>query len=121
MPRFALLLHEVPGEPPHLDLLLEREGSLATWRFADLPAPGATPGVPATRLPDHRRLYLDHEGDIGGDRGTVRRRDQGTYEIRRWDETAIQVVLRGAVLRGRVHLDREANGTWRMTRDHREG
>lgn len=31
---------------------------------------------------EHRRLYLDYEGPISGDRGSVRRVDAGTYERR---------------------------------------
>jgi len=33
------------------------------------------------RLPDHRQLYLDYQGPISGDRGSVRRLNRGTV---RW-------------------------------------
>ena len=41
---------------------------------------GASFACSATRLPDHRKHYLDYEGEISGNRGTVARIDAGTYE-----------------------------------------
>ena len=32
-------------------------------------------------LPDHRLAYLDYEGPISGDRGSVTRWDRGTYDV----------------------------------------
>ena len=44
-----------------------------TW-----PIEGVTP---LTRLKDHRRLYLDYEGDLPGHRGRVHRYAHGECEI----------------------------------------
>ena len=83
--RWAILRHDVPGEGWHLDLLLARPDSdgLATFRVA-APATAALLGatrpcvLPASRLPDHRRLYLDFEGELSGGRGTVSRLASGS-------------------------------------------
>ena len=37
--------------------------------------------IRAERLPDHRRRYLDYEGPISGNRGSVIRWDAGDYVL----------------------------------------
>jgi hypothetical protein len=77
--RYVILRHDGVSEP-HFDLMLETyPGSqLSTWRISNWPVESPTP---ATRLRDHRRLYLDYEGEIGGHRGFVHRIANGTAEI----------------------------------------
>jgi len=77
--RYAILQHT--GIPdPHFDLLIETSpGSLlATWRCPIWPI---TEPTPLTRLNDHRRLYLDFEGPLTGNRGTVRRVETGLCKL----------------------------------------
>ena len=71
----VLLRHELPDGGGHLDWLLERPArpdlGLLSFRVRgriDDPRIGR---FGATRLPDHRRLYLEYEGPISGGRGTV--------------------------------------------------
>jgi hypothetical protein len=77
--RYVILRHDGVSEP-HFDLMLETyAGSqLSTWRLPRWPIESTTS---ATRLRDHRRLYLDYEGEIGGHRGFVHRIASGTAEI----------------------------------------
>jgi hypothetical protein len=82
MPRFVVLLHEMPPgypRPNHYDLMLEQGTALATWALAELPSAGGD-SVAAERLPDHRLDYLDYEGEVSGGRGRVVRVDRGNYE-----------------------------------------
>ncbi len=79
MPNAALLLHILPSGPPHLDWLLPHHAfppdqPLITFRISRLPT-DLPPGVPiqATRIHDHRPLYLEFEGPLSDNRGTVRR------------------------------------------------
>lgn len=98
MPRTVVLRHDLPDGSHHYDWLIEPADEsqssgpgvdphdpdarvLIAWR---LPAPphestGSTPI--ATRLPPHRRLYLDYQGPIAGDRGEVRLVASGRAEI----------------------------------------
>jgi hypothetical protein len=76
MPRYVILAHDWPT--PHFDLLLEAGGVFKSWRLLARPTPGTT--VPATPNADHRLHYLDYEGPVGGDRGTVTRYASGEYE-----------------------------------------
>ncbi len=59
--------------------MLETGNQLQTWRLLQEPAPGLS--VPAEPLADHRIAYLDYEGPISNNRGTVQRWDSGTYEV----------------------------------------
>lgn len=98
MRRFVILEHDWPAL--HWDLLLEAGDVLRAWRLLAEPAPGAA--VPAEANFDHRRLYLDYEGPLSGDRGSVSRWDAGTFE---WVEDGVARVvmnLRGGKLAGRV-------------------
>lgn len=77
--RYAVLHHSNVDEP-HYDLMFETlPGSmLATWRSAVWPIELTTP---LTRLRDHRRLYLDYQGDLSDRRGTVYRIAEGACEL----------------------------------------
>jgi hypothetical protein len=77
MPRFVILEHDHPFL--HWDLMLEVKNGLRAWRLLKVPGPGVA--IPATILSLHRKLYLDYEGPISGDRGKVSRWDKGNYQI----------------------------------------
>ena len=69
---FVLLMHETDSGV-HWDFMIEipdREG-LATWRLAENPIDQTERAIAAEPLGDHRRVYLDFEGDIGRGRGSV--------------------------------------------------
>ena len=102
MPRFALLEHDAP-DGLHFDLLLETGERPATWAVDEIPAPGRT--ISCRRLPDHRAIYLDYEGPVSGDRGTVRRIDGGEFELIEQDGERLVARLDGERLRGVVTID----------------
>jgi hypothetical protein len=96
MPRFVILEHDWPS--PHWDLLLEAGDVLRAWRLLAEPAPGVE--VPAEPNADHRPLYLDYEGPVGGNRGAVRRWDAGTFEWVEQSAGRVAVSLHGTRLNG---------------------
>jgi len=117
MPRFTILLHQLPtGE--HHDLLLQWPGEerLRTWSLPAIPAPGET--VEATRLPDHRAIYLDYEGPISGDRGKVTRWDTGSFEIGSESADGLVVIFDGAQIQGEAILQplTDKENRWRIAR-----
>jgi hypothetical protein len=115
MPRFVILEHDHPHL--HWDLMLEAGAVLRTWRLADIPRSGQV--VRAEALGNHRRMYLDYEGPVSGNRGQVKRWDTGTF---RWlVDTAelIVVQLEGNLCRGSVQLERATSGEWTLI--YREG
>ena len=73
--RFVILKHDHPFL--HWDLLLEEESSARTWRL--LRKPCLLEPIPAEPLPPHRLMYLDYEGPVSGNRGSVERVLKGTY------------------------------------------
>lgn len=100
MPRFVLLYHDCPPNyvrASHWDFMLESGDVLRTWALARLPSDWQTartrtsvlhPNCPslavdntvaAMRLSNHRRDYLELEGPLSGDRGTVVRVAAGMY------------------------------------------
>lgn len=102
MPRFVILEHNWNGV--HWDWMFEDGDSLATWAVDEPPTP--TLDAPARALPAHRSIYLDYEGPISGDRGTVRRVDRGEYRTIRRDDDGWVVELGGDQIRGAVWVRR---------------
>lgn len=98
VPRYAILAHDWPQ--PHWDLFLETGKVLRAWRLLAEPLPGAV--VPAEPAADHRLMYLDYEGPVSGDRGTVTRWDAGAFEWVRDEPGHAEVELAGGRLRGRL-------------------
>ncbi|MDA7903610.1 hypothetical protein N9B31_08100 [Mariniblastus sp.] len=76
--RCVVLFHQ-GGAVDHWDLMLEVDNTLWTWHLEELPAPDKP--VLGERIPDHRTHYLDYEGLVSNNRGTVNRVRSGQY---RW-------------------------------------
>jgi hypothetical protein len=114
VPRFVVLEHDSP-RGRHWDLMLETGPVLATWALVE--PPDSHGAIPCEALPDHRPRYLDYEGPISGDRGSVTRWDQGTCAFIERSETRLVVLLVGDRLSGRATLARAADASsgWRFS------
>jgi hypothetical protein len=79
MLRYVVLRHSGVSEP-HFDLMFQTlpGSALATWRSDVWPIDTR---VALTRLRDHRRFYLDYEGDLSDQRGTVIRVAEGNFQL----------------------------------------
>lgn len=106
MPRFVILTHDWPF--PHWDFLVEAGSVLRAWRL--LTEPTADADIPAEPNFDHRLLYLDYEGPLPGDRGTVSRWRAGTCEWLADDAERVEIALRGSKLVGRATIRRGGDG-----------
>jgi hypothetical protein len=82
--------------------MLDMGGALKTWSLTQ--APGAGSDMEAELLADHRLSYLEYEGPISGDRGSVTPWDRGTYEVEHQSESDLIVQLKGEKLMGKVTL-----------------
>ncbi len=99
-------------KPSHWDFMLEVTDVLRTWELRELPASWATAlgqesdsnSIVAHPLADHRLAYLDYEGQLSGDRGSVRRCDAGDYRIVDQADDALTVELHGTKLQGLAQL-----------------
>lgn len=113
MARFVVLEHDHP-EGTHWDFMLEMGLTLATWLLPR--PPDSIKSMRAQVLPDHRLKYLDYEGPISGNRGSVTRWDAGTYQVQSKNDTEIVVGIVGKRLTGQVSLRRspEAEEVWQF-------
>jgi hypothetical protein len=90
MNRFVVLRHEISEansfeRKSHFDLMLEAPDALGictlrTWALDQWPLEPAE-ATTAIPLPDHRLAYLEYEGPISGNRGSVHRVARGTYTV----------------------------------------
>lgn len=109
MPRFVILHHDHPFV--HWDFLLENGKNCRTWRLLSEPTAELT-ACEAEALPEHRLFYLDYEGPVSGDRGTVTRIDAGTFEWQFNQPTRCQVLVQGQICFGTVQLEQTSGDLW---------
>ena len=81
--RTVQLLHELPDGTSHVDWMIARDRagrepliSFRLQRRIDELKPGQR--MAAVRIADHRPAYLDYEGPVSDERGSVRRLAWGT-------------------------------------------
>ncbi len=109
--RFVLLRHEMPPHhslASHWDLLFENGDLLLTFRLFQL-CESAPVELSATRLPDHRRPYLEYEGEVSGGRGTVSQVATGNFAaINRKEIDCNDAVTTVELLKGDIATQGEA-------------
>jgi len=99
--RMVLLRHTLPDGTGHFDWMFERDSSpsdadspsLISFRVPeriDLPE---FPRFTCVRIQDHRRAYLDFEGEVSGGRGQVQRIASG--DVERVLETPANIEITG--------------------------
>src|SRR5207245_1191034 len=114
MPRFVILEHDHPHL--HWDFMLEVGDVLWTWRLA-MPPRGGAETIPAERIDEHRKLYLDYEGPLSGARGAVKRWDAGDYEPIDMADAKVCVRLHGKRLTALATLEKtDAGGSLKQRR-----
>jgi hypothetical protein len=123
MPRFVILYHQMPADsdvPSHWDLMFDTGKTLRTWAVDA--APDQRPRQPARRLSDHRRVYLEYEGEIAGERGSVTRWDEGDYApLPHCADDRWAVDLRGRQLCGRMTIEQRGDDQrWMLTLERDE-
>ena len=111
MPRFVLLEHDHPQL--HWDLMLEAGDALRTWRLVEPPRIGTS--VQAEASFPHRVYYLDYEGPISKNRGSVTRRDWGEFAWEMDTKDVAAVRVHGQRMAGLLRLERHQGDTWIVT------
>ncbi len=118
MPRFVILIHDYPHL--HWDLMLEPPRSseeaaiqpissghtLWTWRLEEEPC--LNKEIKAERLPNHRSIYLDYEGPVSDNRGTVAQWETGSYLLAENEGETLGGTLQGTKLNGAFTLSKTA-------------
>jgi hypothetical protein len=96
--------------------MIESGSALHTWALAELPS-HVRGVVDAEELGKHRLAYLEYEGPIGGDRGTVSRIDAGTFASISQTDDCWKLRLDGSLLCGTIALRRATENRWTLTLD----
>ena len=121
--KFVILEHDHPFL--HWDLLVERKAAdgsstsgdrvLASWRLLQPIVPGKW--IDTEVLPDHRAMYLDYEGPVSNDRGTVKRIASGVFRaISSATSGSLDFELTGCEIAARASLRNSSSGKpqWRF-------
>ncbi|MEE9131612.1 MAG: hypothetical protein V3T84_16475 [Phycisphaerales bacterium] len=115
--RTVQLLHELPDGTSHVDWMIARDRAgrepLISFRLPrriDELKPGQC--MAAERIADHRPAYLDYEGRVSGERGSVRRLAWGTVVSERRQRSSWNLEIRWhdrgdgmAMIRQRLRLE----------------
>jgi len=114
--------HVIRRGGDHFDWLFQSDSCLATWATATRLSVDQKGDTGAIRLPDHRTAYLDHEGAVSGNRGTVARVESGEfrllsasparYEIQTLGDRAGVLVIRRAKAVGQLIASDAGYRTW---------
>lgn len=107
-----VILHHRQRDGDHWDLMIEQADGLATWRLDRYPK-GETTTIAARRIHDHRKAYLEYEGELSGGRGSVERVDGGRCRILCADEHLWEIQLEG-IVHGRFNLRWTHADHWRL-------
>lgn len=99
--RSVLLRHDLPDGTWHFDWLIDPVGrggdddrTLLAFRIGVRPEK-ALDRFDAIRLPDHRRLYLEFEGTLPGNRGQVRRIEEYECDLAVCRDDRVRVSILG--------------------------
>lgn len=94
MPRFTISLH-TQKDSFHYDFMLEDNDKLKTWKLNSVDF--SKPQIMEQSF-DHRKIYLDYEGELTENRGSVKIWDTGTYNIEKWEDNLILAKFTGKKL-----------------------
>jgi bifunctional non-homologous end joining protein LigD len=116
-PRFVVQEHH--ARRLHWDFRLEHDGVLVSWAV-----PKGVPADPkknhlAVHVEDHPLDYIDFSGVIPAGNygaGQVSIWDHGAYEIEKWSDREVMVILHGKRLQGRHVLFRTNGENWMIHR-----
>jgi hypothetical protein len=115
MARFVVLQHQLRDPEragTHWDFMLEHDGVLWTWALDE--SPETERDITANRLADHRLAYLDYEGAVSGNRGSVTQWDAGEFEFTKNNSANdVSVRLKGRRLNGTARLRENSGGDQR--------
>ena len=114
MPSRFVILHHRLDHGEHWDLMLEQGDVLLTWQLLREPIDRDSLPIPARRIGEHRKAYLDYEGPLTRNRGSVRRVDSGRLEIVENTAQQCQFTLLGRRLSGSFLLQK-AGDDWVLT------
>ncbi len=115
--RFVIQEHHATAL--HWDLRLEHDGVLASWALPKGVPPDPRVNHLAVHTEDHPMQYLDFHGDIPEGNygaGSMTVWDTGTYDLVKWSDREVIVVLHGTRAEGRYVLFQTRGKQWMIHR-----
>src|SRR3981081_294756 len=103
----------------HWDFRLERDGVLVSWAVPKGIPPDPKQNHLAVHVEDHPLSYFDFAGEIPEGNygaGQVTVWDTGTYEVIKWSDREVMVVLHGKRVEGRYVLFQTGGKNWMIHR-----
>lgn len=116
-PRFVVQEHH--ARRLHWDFRLEHEGTLVSWAVPKGLPPDPKKNHLAVHVEDHPISYIDFAGDIPAGNygaGHVSIWDSGTYDVEKWSDREVMVILHGKRVQGRYVLFRTNGENWMIHR-----
>jgi hypothetical protein len=113
MPRFVIQQHSCEKNT-HWDLMLEKDGSLATWRVVCPPGKWGGKKVQCCNLFNHQIRYLSYQGPLSDNRGQVLIAAAGTYQPQKISQKCWRVALKGDKINGLLELEQKHQDHWEM-------
>lgn len=108
-----VVLHHVQSTSEHWDFMIEQADALSTWQLSANPVSRIGASINGCRIQDHRKHYLEYEGDISVGRGRVTRVADGIVDVQESSENLWRFSLSGT-LSGTFQLMRLRGNQWRL-------
>jgi bifunctional non-homologous end joining protein LigD len=108
-PRGRFVVQKHRARTLHYDFRLEKDGVFKSWAVPKGIPVEIGPRHLAVQVPDHPMEYGSFEGTIPEGQygaGTVEIWDEGTYDLHKWSEEAVDFFLHGQRLQGTYSLIR---------------
>jgi len=114
----VVILRHDQNDGGHYDLMIEDPAAdapdrpLLTWRCDLHPRDWSAAPFDLAALGPHRRAYIDYEGPLTGDRGSVRRVDRGPAMVLDATPDGLRLDLHLAHAVGTLELTRAGGDRW---------
>jgi bifunctional non-homologous end joining protein LigD len=115
----SFVVQEHHASSLHWDFRLEHDGVLVSWAVPKGVPPDPKVNHLAVHVEDHPLEYGGFEGSIAEGEygaGDVRIWDRGTYDVEKWSDREVKVVLHGERVQGRYVLFQTGGKNWMIHR-----
>ena len=113
MARFVIQQHSCEQQV-HWDLMLEKDGELATWQVPVEPAKWGKESITCRHIFNHRLIYLTYQGELTNNRGRVRIAAAGGFQTEGFTENYWRLSLKGDKIKGVLELRQLAGDQWQL-------
>lgn len=114
--RFVIQRHTRPDDV-HLDLMIEKDGALKTWRLNGTVDYIAGNSQNAQSIFDHELRFLTYNGPVNKGTGSVTIADSGVCQITEWNDEHIEGRFEGKIVNDHFVLRQIDDKEWNISCD----